>query len=41
MAWYLTDQVKSDRLLKNLAVHALCYMKSSMTPEEQRIAEVD
>ena len=24
VAWYLTDQEKSDRVLKKLATHALC-----------------
>ena len=29
--WYLTDQMKSERLLKNIATHMLCYVKSWMT----------
>ena len=40
MAWYLTDQVKSDQLLKKLATKALCSMKMSMTADEPRTAEV-
>ena len=27
VAWYLTDQVKSEWILKKLASHALCYVK--------------
>ena len=41
VVWYLTDQVKSDRVLKKLATHALCYVKSWMTVDEPRTAELD
>ena len=41
MAWYLTDQVKSDRVLKKFATHALCYVKSWMIVEKPRTSEVD
>ena len=41
MAWYLTDQVKSDRLFKKLATNALCYVKSWMTVDKASTAEVD
>ena len=41
VAWYLMDQVKSDRLLYNIATRALCYVKSWMTVGEQRTDEVD
>ena len=40
VAWYFTDQVKSDRLLKKLATHVLCYMKSSMNVGEPRKAKL-
>ena len=41
VAWYLTDQVKSDQVFKNLATHALCYVKSCMNVDELRTAEAD
>ena len=41
MAWYLTDQVKSDQVLKKLATLAFCSVKSWMTVDKPRIAEVD
>ena len=41
VAWYLTDQVKSDRVLKNLTTHALCYVKSWMAVDEPRTAVLD
>ena len=41
VAWYLTDQVKSDRLLKKLATHALCYVKSWITVDEPMIDELE
>ena len=41
MAWYLTDQVKSEQVLKKLATHALCYVKICMTVEELRTTDVD
>ena len=41
LAWYLTDQVKSDRVLNKLATHVLCSVNSWMTVEEQRKYEVD
>ena len=31
VAWYLTDQVKYDQLLKKLATLVICYVKSWMT----------
>ena len=39
--WYLTDQVKSNQVLKNLATCALCYMKTWMNVDKLRTAEVD
>ena len=41
VAWYLKDQVKSDRLFKKLATHALCYVKIWMTLDKPRTSEVD
>ena len=41
VVWYLTDQVKSDRVLKKLATRVLCYVKSWMTVDEPRTAELD
>ena len=41
VAWYLTDQAKYDWLLKKLATHALCYVKSWMTVDEPMTAELD
>ena len=41
MARYLKDQVKFDRVLKKVATHVLCYVKSFMNVEEPRIAELD
>ena len=41
VAWYLTDQAKSDKALKNLETTALCYVKICMTVDKQRTAEVD
>ena len=40
MASYLTDKVKSKWVLKKLATHELCYVKSWMTAEENSTAEV-
>ena len=40
VAWYLTDQVKSDRVLQNLATHAFCYIKIWMTVDEPRTSEL-
>ena len=31
VAWYLTDQLNSDQVLKNLATLALCYVKILVT----------
>ena len=39
--WYLADQVKSDRVLKKLATHALCYVNIWMTVDKQRTDDVD
>ena len=36
VAWYLMDQVKSDRLLKKLATRALCYVKRLMNINKPR-----
>ena len=41
MTLYLTDQVKSGLVLKKLATHVLCYVKSWMTVDEPRTDEVD
>ena len=41
VAWYLTDQVKSKRVLKKLATHELCYVKSWMNVDKTRTAELD
>ena len=41
VAWYLADQVNSNWVLKKLATHTLCYVKSWMTVDESRKAEVD
>ena len=41
VAKYLTDQVKSDRVLKKLATHVLCFVKIWMNVDEQRTDEVD
>ena len=34
MAWYLTDQLKYDQVLKKLVTMVLCYVKSWMTVEK-------
>ena len=41
VAWYLKDQVNSNRVLKKLASHDLCYVKSWMTVDKPRTDEVD
>ena len=41
VAWYLTDQLKSDQVSKKLVTLALCYVKIWMTFEEPRKAELD
>ena len=41
MAWYLTDQVKSDQVLKKLATLELCSVKSWMTVDKPMTADVD
>ena len=41
MARYLTDQVKYNWVLKKLATHVLCYMKSWMTIDELMKTELD
>ena len=41
MAWYLRDQVNSDRVLKKLATHVLCYVNSWMTVDEPGTSELD
>ena len=41
MAWYLTNQVKSDQVLKKLATLALCYVNIWMSVDEKSNAEVD
>ena len=40
LAWYLTDQVNSNQVLKKLATLALCSVKIWMAVVEQRTAEV-
>ena len=40
-AWYLTDQVKSNQVLNNLAVHAFCYVKIWMTLDKPKKSEVE
>ena len=40
VAWYFKYQVKSEQLLKKLATLALFSVKSRMTVDEPRIAEV-
>ena len=41
MAWYFTDQVKYEQVLKNLETLELCSVKSWMTVDKPRTAEVD
>ena len=41
VACYLTDQEKSDGVLKKLATHALCYVNSWMTVDKLRTDELD
>ena len=41
VVWYLTDQVKSDWVLKNLATDTLCYVKSWMNVDKPSTAELD
>ena len=41
VAWYLMYKVKSDKVLKNLAARALCYVKIWMTVEKPMTAEVN
>ena len=41
VAWYLTDQVNPEQVLKNLATHELCYVKRWKIVEETKTAEVD
>ena len=41
MPWYLMDQVKSDQVPNKLATLLLCSVKSWMTVDEPRTAEVD
>ena len=41
MAWYFMDQVKYDKLLKNLATHAFCFVKIWMTDDDLNTAEAD
>ena len=40
VACYLTDQVKSDQILKKLATMALCSMKIWITVDKPRIDEM-
>ena len=39
MAWYLTDQLKSDYVSKELATLELCSVKSWKTVDEPRTTE--
>ena len=41
MAWYLMDQVKSDKVLKKLATLVLCSVNIWMTVDKLRTDEVD
>ena len=41
VVWYLTDQMKSEQVLKKLVTLALCYVKSWMAVDEPRTEEVD
>ena len=41
VAWPLTDQVKSDQVLKNIVTLELCYVKSWINVEKPRTYEVD
>ena len=41
LAWYLTDRVKSDQVLKNLATLVLCSVKIWINVDKPRTAEVD
>ena len=41
VAWYLTDQVKYDQVLEELADLALCSVKSWINVNEPKISEVD
>ena len=41
MSWYLTDQVKSEQVLKKLETHALCYVKIWMPVDKPRTSELD
>ena len=41
VAWCLTNQVKSDQVLKKLATLAFSSVKICMTVDELRTAEVD
>ena len=41
MAWYLTDQLKYDQVLKKLVTFSLCSMKSQMTVDKPMTDEVD
>ena len=41
VAWYLTDRVKSDQLLKKLVTLVLCSVKSWMNVDKPSTAEVD
>ena len=41
MAWYLTDQVNSDQVLKKLATHELFYLKIWMYVDKPSTDEMD
>ena len=40
MAWYLTDQLKYDQVLKKLVTMVFCYVKSWMTVDKLMTDEV-
>ena len=41
VAWYLTDQLKSDQVLNKVVTMYLCSVNIWMTVDEPRTAEVD
>ena len=41
VAWYLTDKVNYDQVLKKLETLLLCYLKIWMTVDKRRKDEVD
>ena len=41
VVWYLTNQLKSDQVLKKLVTMELCYVNIWMTVDEPRTANVE